>query len=298
MYEIFSIRPPEGPALYAISNADNGHAFTPVREAEVHGSLADGTRVTLEPTQRPGWYTAVPGLAAVEIVTPHVPTTVRWVLRDPATVSARFPQELSPEEYRNSDEEEELLYSLYRAETEPTPATVTRVDGPFQTLEGREPPGPDEPDWTANLPDLIRGRQEYAHLYPGHISGLRDHVHKLIKAMPHVSFAATNYDGYRGISVAVSVPYAPDITRWRANVGSRGQTLRTGRTVSETHVRHLRLPVPDRVTGDNYADALAQWDQAVEFWTALVRDASVTACGHCKGTGVVEDGAVSYEKGN
>lgn len=306
MYEICVIRAPEGPAFYAITRKLKTSNGTPERRAYVvshrtvvEGLLADGVRVALTPVEgRAGWFTSVPGIVAVEMTTTGYPTTAGWTLRNPASHSERFPMSLSREEHRRRCDsgEEELLGLLYVARTEPATPTVVRTEGPFPTLEGREPPGPDEPGWIAHLPEVLAGRREFAHLYPGVMPGLRSHVADLIKRLPGVSFCSTTYDGYRGISVTLNVPYEPDITRWRANVGTRGQTLRTGKTVSEKYARHLRLPVPDRVPGENYADALAQWDEAVEFWIDLVREAGVKACGHCRGTGVVEDGAVSFEK--
>jgi hypothetical protein len=51
----------------------------------------------------------------------------------------------------------------------------------------------------------------------------------------------------------------------------------------------MHLPVPSHVSGPNYAAALADWEQQIEFWVGIIRDANVKACNQCNGTGRVLD---------
>jgi hypothetical protein len=163
-------------------------------------------------------------------------------------------------------------------------------------LEGREPPGPDEPQWVAQLPHAVAERPEYKHLFPGHIPGLSDHLMAAFKAMPYVDFVGANFQGRPGIHVSLKVPYDEPRTEWRANKGRNGKPLKSGYHVQVTVNRRITLPIPSRVAGDTYEQALAEWHQQIEYWTGVVTEASVAACSHCDGKGFVAHGSEKYSQ--
>jgi hypothetical protein len=164
-------------------------------------------------------------------------------------------------------------------------------------LEGREPPGPDELKWVANLPQMLAGRPEYRHLFPGRIPGLREHLHKLISAMPRVKYCFDKYENYTGLHVVIRVPFEQPQTSWQRDISRQtGKTLKSGRNVPVTVERRLNLPVPADVAGDNYETAVQAWEQQTEFWLSIVRNASVAACNACGGTGHVNHGSEQYSR--
>jgi hypothetical protein len=164
-------------------------------------------------------------------------------------------------------------------------------------LEGREPPGPDERQWIAALPQALAGRPEYRHLFPGRIPGLRAHLCEVVKTMPRVRHCFDNYQGYQGLHIVLSVPFDKPQTQWKADISRRtGKPLKTGRTVPVMVDRRLELPVPADVFADTYEQALKAWDEQVAFYTQVVKDATVAACSACQGTGHVAYGAERYSK--
>ncbi|MEU1099327.1 hypothetical protein ABZ389_39795, partial [Streptomyces sp. NPDC005877] len=116
------------------------------------------------------------------------------------------------------------------------------------------------------------------------------------KTLPHVPHVFDNFQNEPGVYVSLRVPYDPPRTRWQAATGARGQKLKRGHTVPVLASRSLNLPIPYRVTGPDYETALADWKQSIEFWTGIVREASVKACGACDGTGYVADGSETYDR--
>jgi hypothetical protein len=164
-------------------------------------------------------------------------------------------------------------------------------------LEGREPPAADELPWQADLPHVLGSRPEYLHLFPGRITGFRDHVQAAIKKMPGVQYCFDNYDNYTGLTVTVRVPFEKPKTRWQADLSRRtSKPLKSGRNVPELVSRTLRLPVPASISAPNYAMAVDDWHEQVEFWLSIVRNASVAACNTCNGTGHVNHGSEQYSR--
>ncbi|MGW1290052.1 hypothetical protein ACWD4N_42185, partial [Streptomyces sp. NPDC002586] len=104
------------------------------------------------------------------------PRTVRYQLNRADALSVRYPAELSVDEFARRAREEDELYSLYSPVTEPSEVVEHVYEGPVTVLVGREPPGPDEPQWVAQLPYELSTRPEYRHLVPGYIPGLRTHL--------------------------------------------------------------------------------------------------------------------------
>jgi hypothetical protein len=93
-----------------------------------------------------------------------------------------------------------------------------------------------------------------------------------------------------GVSVELLVPFEQPITRWESNIGRNGQRLKSGKTVQSTVTREMRLPVPAEVRAETYAQALAAWDESVEYWLGVVQTSAASgakACNHCSGHGFV-----------
>src|SRR5690606_16246424 len=131
---------------------------------------------------------------------------------------------------------------------------------------------------------------------PGHIPGLFSEVQKAADRMRYVRFAHTASNGKpAGLYVTMEVPFEQPETRWQKQYGARGQELRRRKQVPKLARRELYLPVPDRVAGDSYADALAAFEEQRVFWIGVIESASVKACNACGGTGHVPDGSAKYE---
>lgn len=298
---VVCIAHPDGRFLYHVSDSE-GRVVKSTPRVLVFGQLADGTSGTMDALPRDGWYASRLRLHSITISVANPNTTVRWELEDTDAESVRFPRTLTPEEFsaHPSNGDSDLLYEMYRRVTEEADPTVTTYEGPFPVMEGGEAPDltAHPSRWVTDLPHALAGHPEYGHLYPGRLHGLKHYLHQVIGAMPGVQFCFKDRDGRRGLNVTVQVPYDPPRSRRVRNTGARGQELRTFRDVPEYKRREVDLPVPEWVTGENYEDARAKWDEAVEHWTGIIRDLGVTACGHCGGTGHADTGVTKYERKN
>jgi hypothetical protein len=293
------IKHPDGRWLYHLPAAD-AYGVTGVL-AEHATPDGDTTRDTMTRIGRGKWWSTSTKATRIVLTKQPGAVTTGYVLEDPDAASVRFPATLTTTEWQlrigqGTATDHDTLWSLYKSVREKQDPIEETIDGPFVVLEGGEPPAPDAPQWTVNLLDAVTQRPEYAHLFPGHIVGLRAHVHKLIDRMPHVKYNFDGFKGVPGLHVTLRVPFEQPVTRWQADLSVRtGKPLRTGRTVPVTVERTLVLPVPDRVAADNYAAALTEWNTQVTYWTGLVTDASAAACNHCHGTGHVPTGAEQYD---
>lgn len=291
---VYGIRLPDGRYTYFL---DKPEKFSGYRAPEVY---ADGSSMSyLRPARNSqgfGWFVAETEATEIYALLPQLSKRVHYKLDDPSAVSAKYPAVLTPEQWDERSVREDVLNELYSGVYEEVAPIKHVWEGPYVLLEGREPPGPNEPGWIADLPYELGQRPEYRHLFPGKIPGLRDHLYEVIKAMPGVQFCFRPRDGWPGLDVTVQVPYDPPQQRWQDRYGARGQKLKGGKYVRELAARRLMLPIPDSVPAPNYEAGLAAWNLAVDYWTDLVTSASVTACGHCKGTGHVPEGSEKFEK--
>jgi hypothetical protein len=287
---VYALHHPDGRWLYSLpapKEANNFHA-RPTQAMHADGQPMDHIQGA--------WW-----------ATDHEATELKWIgvarkktthyrLKDVAAESVRYPGILTLEQWEErSDREGDTLWDLYTNVTVDEDAPVHVYDGPITVLEGREPPGPDELPWVANLPQALTGRPEYLHLVPGRIPNLRKHIDKLIERMPRVRHCFDGYDGYTGLHIVLDVPYDQPRTRWQRDISHRtGKPLKSGHNVRVLARRELNLPVPADVVADNYETALRMWEEQVEFWTGIVTSASVAACSACDGTGHVPHGADQY----
>jgi hypothetical protein len=286
----YALHLPDGRYAYHLPKPDSPD----FKYATVNGVFADGQPMT---KLHSDWWASETEASRLTATAQPSPKTTGYKLRDPAAESVRYPLTLTVAEWeeRRDGGDSDTLWELYASSTEAQPAVEHVYDGPVMMLEGREPPGPDERQWNADLPQVLAQRPEYRHLFPGHIPGLRTHLHQVIKAMSGIRHCFDGYNGYTGLHVVIEVPFDKPKTRWQANLSRRdSRPLKSGRTVAVTATRNLNLPVPASVPGETYETALRNWDQQVEFWLSVVRDASVVACSACNGTGHVAHGSETY----
>lgn len=291
---VYALHHPDGRWLYHLPIPST--LKTPgnqLRITELTGVFADGE--PMEKLQGDWWATDHEATRLTATAQPGA-KTVGYRLRDPAAESVRYPATLTVDEWNERREYDENMWQLYTNVTEDQPRLEHVFDGPIVVLEGREPPTPDEPQWVAALPHALTERAEYKHLFPGHIPGLDDHLMAIFKGMPHVDFVGSNFQGKPGVHVSLKLPYDEPRTQWRARTGRNGKPLKSGYHVQVTVNRRLTLPIPHRVPGDTYEEALASWQEQIEYWTGVLEEASVAACSHCDGKGFVADGSEKYSE--
>lgn len=286
---VYALKHPDGRWLYRLPTPQD------LRSASLTEMLADGQPMTLL-RKNDSWWAA--DHEATRLVAIYQPSAKRTGFRLTKTdaLSVRYPAEISIDDWEERTDHGEDLWELYTSILEDQPAVEHVYDGPVVVLEGREPPAPDEPQWQADLPHDLTARDEYRHLFPGKIPGLRSHLYEVIKAMPRVQYCFDGYQGKPGLHITLRVPFDQPKTRWQANLGRNGKELKSGRNVPVYATRHLVLPVPAAVSADTYEQALEEWDRQVEFWLSVVNDAKVAACSACDGTGHAPDGSEKYEK--
>ncbi len=288
---------------YALRLPDTRFAYylpEPERRPGVRsGIFADGepmNRLVPLVDAKGDWYVTDRHAERITAVYQPNAKTTGYKLSDPKALSERYPAELSVEDFHERVGDHDEYWGLYERVTEDLEPVEYVYEGPFMVLEGRQPPAPDEPQWRAALPVELTQRAEYRHLFPGHIPGLKQHLEKLITAMPRVKYCFVDYRDRPGLHITVRVPYDQPRTTFVRNTGRRGQPLKSGRTVQVTVDRSVDLPVPAAVYGENYDAALAEWEQQVEYWLEQVAEASVAACSACDGKGYVPHGALEHTR--
>ncbi|MEU6713013.1 hypothetical protein ABZ897_16145 [Nonomuraea sp. NPDC046802] len=278
----------DGISMYYLASVTSNYSW----RADAAAAYANGEPMTK--LNIAGWWgTTTPGPHEIVVHIPNTDDTVRWDLKDLEAESARFPRTLTPEQFQQRSQDSDVWYAMYTAIREPADPTIIPVDGPWTVLQDAPLPPQDKtlPPWTASLPTSLRHRPEYHHLFPGHLVGLRDHLTEVIKGLPYV-YACYNQD--RVLKVFMRVPLNKPEQKW-VTPFTLDKRRRPKPELREVTVeRHLHLPAPDHVQGDSRADALTNWDQQVEHWVGIVRDASVKACSTCHGLGHVLDGAEEY----
>ena len=285
---VYALKHPDGRFLYHLPKPDT------FRGESIESILADGQPMSQLPRD---WWAAPGEATELKAHTKPRQEVIVYKLADPNAESVRYPATMSVQDHSDRRQDDESLWDLYTPTYQDLPPLEHVFDGPIVVLEGREPPGPDEPQWVAQLPHALTERPEYKHLFPGHIAGLVDHMKKIFEAMPRARYVLLNFQNRPGVYVDLRVPYDEPRTEWRADTSYRtGKKLKTGRTVPVLVSRSLTLPIADRVAADTYEEALTLWDQQVAHWTRVVEEASVAACSHCDGKGYVPHGSEKYSQ--
>jgi hypothetical protein len=283
----------DGQFLYYLDRADFGNRDGMIEKLDLR---ADDTPMTrLQATNyRDGWFAADHRATQILVQDPPKQIPTGYTLTDPAMESAKYPATLTVEQWRAMVDDENRWQ--YRAEYREEPAewVVLATDtGDWLLIEGTPPPKADEntPTWVPDLMPGLMERREFHHLMPGRIPGLRAHVYKRLERLVGMFRVHCDPSGKAsGIYVRLQVPFERPVTHWEANTGRSGSKLKSGKTVQTTVTREMRLPVPHDVPGANYAEALAAWDEAVEYWLDVVKTSATgaaKACNHCAGHGFV-----------
>lgn len=167
-------------------------------------------------------------------------------------------------------------------------------------LTGWRPlPGTPDPDvnrpWAVADPSVLTVYGWHtAHLWPGHMAGLRTAVFEAIVAHPLVQavgykrggFDHTVYHWEREGKISVSVPIRWDVPQKRPREKrdrGRGPFLAP---IAMTH--QAKHDVPDLLAAESKAAALAGWDASVARWVGKFlpdSDEPLTACSACRGRG-------------
>lgn len=291
---VYALKHPDGRWLYHLPTPDSFGTPGFGSRAKVAGVYADGRPME---QLHAGWWATDHEAVRLTTTGQPSPKTTGYRLTDPTAESVRYPATLTVDEWNErSDRESDTLWTLYTNVHEDQPVLEHVYDGPVMVLEGREPPGPDERQWIADLPQMLTQRPEYRHLFPGHIPGLIPHLMAVFEEMPRVDYVYHNFQNEPGVYVSLRVPYDRPRTEWQAYIGRNGKPLKSGRDVPVYVTRRLTLPIPGRVTADTYAQALVRWQEQVDHWTRVVEEASVAACHHCDGHGFVPSGSERYSR--
>lgn len=248
---------------------------------------ADGS--LMRPAAARYWWRTDHEAEVITVRRARSPETVAYRLRNPAAESEAYPAELPVDEWheRTSDE---AVYDLYRAVQQDRADEVVTVIGPWTVLHDELPHPGDWRQWTASLPYMLTYRPEYAHLFPGRMSGLHKHLERALAELPDVvrvypvrEFALT------GIKVVLDIPTLEPGT-WDADLRP-GKTRRARPRATTRKVRReLLIHVGDVVEGLNRAEAAGEWDRLTAACEEAVREAGVQACPTCEGAGHVRTG--------
>ncbi|WP_141576076.1 hypothetical protein [Actinomadura sp. WMMA1423] len=272
-----------------------GDDFRPTYGHETIVPDADGQPMTA--LQQPGWWATDHEATRITARRPVPAKTIGYRLRDLSAASEKFPAALTPAEWENR-RTDDFLWELYTTVTEPQPDEVITIEGPWVRLDGTPPPD-DGRTWVPRLPDALRNRPEYHHLFPGYLPGFRDHIKRVAEKHRFREFVFLDYQSRAGVTVILRVPFDQPVTEYRPARNRDGSVSRSkkGRTVTVTARRELLLDVPDRIAGGNRAEAAAHWDELTAHYQALLDEASVAACSHCQGHGYIPSGAEEVSRG-
>lgn len=233
---------------------------------------------------------------------PTTPTLTGYRLADPAAESAKFPATLTIEEFKArtagfDDTADSPEGALYERVTEPQPDQHMLIPATSMLIIDDATPAPDDGHrWVANLRDELKRHPEVHHLFPGHLVGFRAAFIEAVKALPFMDVrqfiggdsAREDRDRRGYVDITRYAAYEPHHTRFVRDTGSGGRKLQSGRTVTETKMLTVSLPVPDTIAGTTRAEATIIWEATMSRLLAEVTDALTPApCWHCRGTGVV-----------
>lgn len=278
----YAIHHPDGRWLYYLPNPH--HQSESLRK----GVFADGdpmTAVDLGGRYSSGWWATHRQAGEITAVYGSYATVTGHRLRETAALSERYPATLTPEEWRDHDDDN--MHRFYETLTEPAEDKTHVYDGPFVVLESAGPAHTGDLAWVADLPASLSQRPEYAHCFPGYIPGLVSYVRELAQRMPHVehAFVANRPGDPPGIKIHIRVPFADPKYTFVHDTNHQGRKLKRGREIAQTVTDSFHLPVRDRVHGADFAEARRKWDEEVKMWTSIVRGADIAACNTCDGKG-------------
>jgi hypothetical protein len=283
----------DGQFLYYLDRADFDGRDGKIEQLDLYADDTPMTRLDAK-NYRGGWFAADHRARQILVQDPPKRIPTGYTLTDPAMESAKYPAALTVEQWQALGVDENRWQYGAEHREEPAELVALATDaGDWAQIEGMAPPETteDTPAWAPDLMPGLMERREFHHLMPGRIPGLREHVYKRLERMVGMFRVTRDPSGKAsGIYVRLQVPFEREVTHWKADIGRSGKELKSGKTVQTTVTRELRLPVPLDVPGENYAQALAAWDEGVEFWLGVVCASSAgaaKACNHCGGHGFV-----------
>jgi hypothetical protein len=272
--------------VYVIAGTDGEtwYYLLPARK-ELYGAewSADGqpmTRLDAAHLRYDDWYSH-PGRAQLVVATVRGAAPVlRWRIRDESNITAKFPAELSMQEWSDrGGSASNLLAEMYEAVVGEAPARVVSFVGTeFVDLGVGDPPPHDGLTWVAKLPHNLEHQSQLHHLFPGVLVDFRAALAERLKQIPGV----TAYD-HAAFSVYASVPYTPPQFSWDRK-GLRN-------VPPQTLTRHRDFFPPRQIPGNNRAEAAQKWKAEMADWVAVVTEmATARPCPECLGTGLGEVG--------
>lgn len=181
-----------------------------------------------------------------------------------------------------------LFAATYTARSVPGDPIVEteRLDG-WQPLAGDPDPDPDRP-WTVRDPSVLAVYGGHtAHLWPGHLGGLREPVIDRLRALPYVSVQVWNHQ--TKVDVDIKVPWEAHRTKTEMHkpYGKRKSVPRTVPVYAMTN--RVSVEIPDRIASQSKATAIAAFDEVVTREVAKIVPFGENphGCDHCGGMGWV-----------
>jgi hypothetical protein len=252
--------------------------------------LADGQPMTT--CDRRGWYSADHEASVIEIRKRRAPLVTGYLIRDPATVSGKFPQSMTRDEAAGLDSD--LLAQLYDRVTEEREPETVLAEGPWLRLEGESAQGDSHAGrtWRAELPYELRHHPEYLHLFPGYLPGFREHMKQVADKLPRVRYAfdrTQHHQQASDLEVTLEIPFDKPQAEYQParNLDGKISRSRKGHMVPVMATRKLEFAVPYRIDGRNRAEAVAGWDRREAEIVAAITSATIAACSACGGHGYV-----------
>jgi len=273
--------------IYMVAHPDgNGWYYLVPDNYGYHSWLADDTAMTSHPGNGRWKLSTHRADRAVVGVKSGTVNVLSYALKDPATLSERFPAELSPADWDAlSESEREIRWPLYGRVTEDIPGE--RIEHPAEKvidLGTGEPVPTDGLSWHAELPYELAHHGEVRHLFPGFLDGFRAALCARLRSL--------GYDAYdhSTFSVSTRVKYSPKREKWTgALLRSGGRSKTKGAVLEEWATRRVEISPARRIAGNTRAEAVAEWSLQLERWVRAVQEwAEPRECGHCNGTGLVQ----------
>ncbi len=221
-------------------------------------------------------------------------THTGWRLTVPDAASAKFPAELTVEEWAergwgdpDASEDAFMASRLYEKVIVEEPQPNEVLDTSSLTLLEGAPDQHPERHWRADQPASLVYSPGYHHLLRGTASGFRDHVTQALRAAGYDVF--TYHDG--NLEVTLRLPYAPPRWTTQQRVGRSGRKLRTTDRVQTMKQIKLRFRPVDLITAPSKAVAYEAFDRLAQEWVDWVASHNLAVCDHCGGEGAVHQSA-------
>ncbi|MER7707194.1 hypothetical protein ABTX81_30375 [Kitasatospora sp. NPDC097605] len=295
--EYYAIHLPDGRYLHHLPHRLL-EGIRPGGTLTLHSDTGQLTRV---PGQSDWWAADHPVTGPVTARWTPYPETTSYRIKNPADANTVFPATVTVDEFRDMEDNlGGVVFRMYDPITQDQPEQSQALDaGPWRFLEGEQPPADGDRRWVVDLPASLTNHPEYRWWLPGKLTGLFDAVanHAKSKGVDRfgVGRSTVKFDGVEGhLRVDYAVPFQRPVTH-QLTEDWKGKKLRRPETVQTMEKRRIVLPVPDAVHADNYAAALAQWNDECTRWTAAIdAEMGVKACNHCGGHGFIPDGLEQY----